>query len=242
MKKFMIALQFLTTLPVKIKNIREEELPGSVAYYPLVGLLLGLILAGLWLFFKVIFPVPVSALLLISSYLLLTGALHVDGFVDTVDGLYGGRTKKEIFRIMEGSTIGAKGAVWLVLLIALKAALLTVLLRRGVYPVLILFPVLGRYAITILMKFSAYPKKNGLGKAFCGKITNTVFVLINIFVLAVALCYKVNGLASFLAVVLLALIVMDYFKYKIGGVTGDVFGFTIEISEIAVLLLFVAGR
>lgn len=241
MKNFLIALQFLTTFPVKIKKIKEGELPGSVTWYPLVGLVIGLFLAGLWLCLKNIFPVPVSALLLVGFYLLLTGALHLDGFVDTVDGLYGGRTKEDIFRIMEGSTIGAKGAVWLVLLIALKVVLLTVLLSRGAFLLLILFPVLGRYAITILMKYSVYPKKTGLGRAYCGKITNSGFLVINLLTFVIAWYFHLKGFAAFLAVILLVLIIKDYFGKKIGGVTGDVFGFTIETAEATVLLLFVAG-
>ena len=99
MKKFLIALQFLTIFPVKLRDIKEKELPGSVNYYPLVGLGIGLLLAGTGLLLSKIFPAAVSAVLLIGLYLLLTGALHLDGFIDTIDGLYGGSKKEEIFRI-----------------------------------------------------------------------------------------------------------------------------------------------
>ena len=241
MKKFLIALQFLTIFPVKLEDIKEKELPGSVNYYPLVGLGIGLLLAGTGLLFNNIFPAAVSAVLLIGLYLLLTGALHIDGFIDTIDGLYGGSKKEEIFRIMAESTIGAKGAAWLVILLAVKTALLTVLLIRGAYPGIILFPVLGRYVITILMKYSVYAKKNGLGRAFCGKITNTGFVLLNLFTFALVLGFGLKGFAAFLAVILIAIFVKNYFSKKIGGVTGDVFGFAVETAETAVLLLFAAG-
>ena len=120
MKKFLIALQFLTIIPVRLKNVEEKELSGSVNYYPVVGLLIGFLLAGSWLLLSIVFPVTVSALVVTGIYLLLTGALHLDGFADTVDGLYGGRTKEDIFRIMESSTIGAKGAAFTFLLLGLK--------------------------------------------------------------------------------------------------------------------------
>ena len=241
MKKFLIALQFLTIIPVRLKNVEEKELSGSVNYYPVVGLLIGFLLAGSWLLLSIVFPVTVSALVVTGIYLLLTGALHLDGFADTVDGLYGGRTKEDIFRIMESSTIGAKGAAFTFLLLGLKIILISSLSTKAVYPALILFPVLSRYSITILMKYSDYAKENGLRKAYCGKISNISFLIINLASAGAALIFGVKGLVAFLTVALMAIIIKNYFNKKIGGVTGDIFGFTIETAETVVLLIFVAG-
>ena len=240
MKNFLIALQFLTIIPVRLKNIEEKDLSGSVKYYPAAGLLIGLLLAGSWLLISPFFPAPVSAIVVTGIYLLLTGALHLDGFADTVDGLYGGRTKEDIFRIMESSTVGAKGAAFTFLLLGLKVILISSLSTKAVYPALILFPVLGRYSITILMKYSAYAKENGLGKAYCGKISNINFLVINLISAGAALIFGTKGLVAFLAVALMAVIIKKYFKKKIGGVTGDNFGFTIETAETVVLLIFAA--
>ena len=93
MKSFLIALQFLTNIPVRMKDIKQKELPGSVIYYPVVGLIIGLLLVFSFNVLNRIFPVYISSVLVMGIYIFLTGALHLDGFADTVDGLYGGRTK-----------------------------------------------------------------------------------------------------------------------------------------------------
>ncbi|OGF44641.1 MAG: cobalamin 5'-phosphate synthase [Candidatus Firestonebacteria bacterium RIFOXYC2_FULL_39_67] len=238
MKSFLIALQFLTNIPFKIKNIKQNELPGSVTYYPLVGLIIGALLALSYFVFSKIFVFLLPSVLVIGVYLLLTGALHLDGFTDTVDGLYGGRTKKDIFRIMEDSATGAKGAAWAAFILLLKVIIIIKLSFYNVYPALLLFPVLGRYSMTILMKYSPYAKKYGMGKVYCQNITNTQFIIITAFALLLSVFFGLRGLVAFVCAAAAALIIMKYFKNKLGGVTGDIFGFTVEVTEVAALLIF----
>ncbi|OGF48699.1 MAG: cobalamin 5'-phosphate synthase [Candidatus Firestonebacteria bacterium GWA2_43_8] len=238
MKSFLIALQFLTTLPVKLKNIKEKELPASVTWYPVAGLVIGALLALSFFLLSKVFMFLIPPILVVGVYLLLTGALHLDGFADTVDGIYGGRTKKDIFRIMEDSATGAKGVAWVVFILLFKIIILiTLSVGDKIYPALFLFPILGRYAITILMKYSPYAKENGLGKVYCGNITNAQFVIINAFTLLLSVFFGLPGLAAFIGVVITAVIIIKYMSKKLGGVTGDVFGFTVEIAEIVALLI-----
>ncbi|MFH1074528.1 MAG: adenosylcobinamide-GDP ribazoletransferase [Candidatus Firestonebacteria bacterium] len=238
MKSFLIALQFLTSIPLKIKDIKQKELPGSATYYPLVGLVIGAALAVSFFIFDGNFPRPVSSILVVGVYLLLTGAFHLDGFTDTVDGLYGGRTKEDILRIMGDSSIGAKGAAWVVFILTLKIIILITLAGDKLYPALILFPVLGRYSMTILMKYSSYAKEYGLGKVYCKNITGAQFVVINAFTLLLSMFFGLKGLAAFAGVVIAALILKKYFDKKLGGATGDIFGFTVEVTEVIALLVF----
>jgi len=238
MKSFLIALQFLTSIPFRLKNIKQKELPGSVTYYPLVGLLIGVLLVLAFFGLDKIFSSLIASLLVVGVYILLTGALHLDGFSDTVDGLYGGRTKEDVLRIMEDSAVGAKGAVWTALIIVLKIIIIGTLPANKLFSALLLFPVLGRYSMTILMKYSAYAKEYGLGKAYCKNITAAQFVIINAFTLLVSILFGFSGLAAFGGAVLTALVIKRYFDKKLGGVTGDIFGFTVEAAEIAALLMF----
>jgi len=238
MKSFLIALQFLTAIPLKIKNIKQKELPGSVTYYPLVGLVIGVLLAFAYYIFNKFFPAYISSLLITGVYLIITGALHLDGFADTVDGLYGGRTKEDVFRIMADSSTGAKGAVWVAFILTLKSLILITLPCDKIYPALLLFPVLGRYSMTILMKYSEYAKEFGLGKAYCRKITGAQFIIINLFTLLLSVFFGFSGLTAFGAALVAAFFIKKYFEKKLGGVTGDVFGFTVEIAEALALLMF----
>jgi len=238
MKSFLIALQFLTNIPVRMKDIKQKELPGSVIYYPVVGLIIGLLLVFSFNVLNRIFPVYISSVLVMGIYIFLTGALHLDGFADTVDGLYGGRTKEDIFRIMEDSSTGAKGVVWVSFLLILKIIILIFLPYNKLYPALLLFPVLGRYSMTILMKYAPYAKETGLGKVYCKNITVTQFIIINAFTLLLSVLFGLRGLVAFVCVATSALIIMNYFIKKLGGVTGDIFGFTVEVTETLALLVF----
>jgi adenosylcobinamide-GDP ribazoletransferase len=237
-RSFLIALQFLTSIPFKMKNIKAAELPGSVTYYPAVGAIIGAVLASSCLFFSVFFSQSISPLLTLGVYILITGALHLDGFADTVDGLYGGSTKKDILRIMADSATGAKSVVWVVFIIALKAIILITLPSNRLYPAFLLFPVLGRYSIALLMKYSFYAKEQGLGKVYCKNITGVQFLILNVFTVLLLMLFGSLGLVAFIAVVLVAFIIKKYFENKLGGVTGDVFGFSVEVTEAVALLIF----
>ena len=97
----MVALQFLTTVPPLLRRtVTANELGRSVAFFPLVGLLIGLILFGLHRLLYAAFPSAILAAILLGVWILCSGALHFDGFVDAVDGLLGGRTAEDRMRIM----------------------------------------------------------------------------------------------------------------------------------------------
>src|SRR3990167_5989446 len=119
MKYFLIALQFLTRIPVKIKDKTEDRDYGySMAWFPTVGLILGLILALVFKLAIVLFNPAIAVVLAITAYMFLTGALHIDGLSDACDGLYGGKGDKiKTLEIMKDSRIGTIGALALVLYI-----------------------------------------------------------------------------------------------------------------------------
>lgn len=241
MKNFLLALQFLTRIPVKIKGkVKESDLPHSVTYFPLVGLLLGLILVSIDYVFSLVFVPFISVILTFIIYLLLTGSLHLDGFADTVDGLYGGKTREEIFKIMKDSSIGSIGAVWLFILLMFKIGLLIYLKFIGLKTftlALVIMPVLSRFGISLQMYLAPYAKEKGAGKSFCKKVSFLELCVNLIFTVLISIFFGLQGFVAFLMVFGGSLLITVYFIKKLKGVSGDVFGFTLEILEIYTLIV-----
>ena len=138
MKRLLVALQFLTIIPFKIKGkVDDNDLGRSLIYFPIVGLLIGLILAGIAYFAAPIPPLVTSALILIA-WGVITGGIHLDGFADTCDGFYGNRPKEDILRIMRDSRIGTMGAVGVALILLFKFAVLSSTRPEDLWKVLII--------------------------------------------------------------------------------------------------------
>ena len=161
----MAAIGFLTIIPVPGKYATAEAFAGSNRAFPLVGLLLGALLALGALLFGSLFPPLVTAVLLVGLWLKLTGALHLDGMADTADGLLSHRPRERMLEIMRDSRIGVMGAAALVLVILLKVAGLSALAPAQLWRALLLAPVVGRCAILLLQAFLPCARKDGLGAA-----------------------------------------------------------------------------
>lgn len=239
MRRFIIAVQFLTLFPIKKDlELREGELAGSMAFYPLAGALQGALLVAVWYALSPVLPPTVVAGLMVLLLALTNGGLHLDGFADTVDGLAGGRTPEERLRIMRDSSTGAIGAAFVFLLLLLK--FLSVLeVPGGLKPqALFLFPVAGRWAMVPLAALSDYARKEGLGASF-SRLNPSILIIST--TIAAALVFIAAGLmfVAILAVLgITAYILSWFFAKRLGGVTGDVFGFHSEISEVVFLIAF----
>ena len=238
MRLFLIAVSFLTRIPVKPGKIEENELSGSVTYFPFVGLIAGFVMVGINNVFLIFLPPFMSVVLAFALYLFLTGCLHLDGFADTVDGLYGGKNREDIFRIMDDSRVGAIGASWLLILLIIKVMLLAGFsYSKYITSALIVMPVLSRYGTVVEMYFSPYAKESGLGKAFCRKISFGQLLAVACFSFITSAVFGWKPFAAFLVVTGLSVLFALYFNKKLGGITGDVIGFTVEVLEVAVLII-----
>ncbi|MEW6187171.1 MAG: adenosylcobinamide-GDP ribazoletransferase, partial [Thermodesulfobacteriota bacterium] len=168
MKSFFLALRFLTILPLGgNQDLTDSRVASAGKYYPLVGLIIG---ALLWAFYRgigVVFPVPVAVALLLIFWVLITGALHLDGLADCLDGLYGGNRPEERLRIMKDVHLGTMGIVGLVIILGMKFLLFKELLlipSQGVW--LFLVPSLSRWTPIFLSCFFPYARPGGgLGSA-----------------------------------------------------------------------------
>jgi len=240
MKYFLIALQFLTRIPVKIKDkIEDRDYGYSMAWFPAVGLILGLILALVFKLAIVLFNPAIAVVLAITAYMFLTGALHIDGLSDACDGLYGGKGDKiKTLEIMKDSRIGTIGALALVLDIGLRFALLYSLPVSRIPASLILMVVLGRWGQVFFCLNAPSARAESRGGYFSSSLTPGIFGFSTMIMFGISL-FLLKPASLVLLLVFLVLIIRmshNYFARKIGGITGDTIGAVNEGTEILVLL------
>ena len=154
--KFIAAFRFLTVIPLPFRRQpAPEEFGGSIFYFPVVGLIIGIIMAALYYVLQLILPSTMALVLTMAAMVLVHGALHVDGFIDTCDGLAGNKPAEERWKIMKDSRVGAFGVVGAVLLFLAKFAALVTLPRHLILPALVMMPLLSRWSMVYAML--AYP-------------------------------------------------------------------------------------
>jgi adenosylcobinamide-GDP ribazoletransferase len=242
MKNFLRALSFLTILPVgQIRLSEEKDLARSMAFFPLVGLVIGLLLALGYYLFSFLFPKSLVLWLTIGLLALLTRGLHLDGFADTIDGLGSGGPKENILEVMRDSRIGAFGVISLILLIGGKYLALDQISNSSVPYSLILMTVMGRQSMVLVCCRSSYARPNGgLAKPFTENLgyRETAWSLLSAF--GVTLLFMgVKGIVLFFGIGLFSLGYRFFFMKKLGGVTGDILGAANELTELLCLILLV---
>ncbi len=240
---FAAALRFLTILPLPGRfGTAEKDLTHAVPFFPLIGLLIGCIAAPTAeLLFIFLAPLP-AAVLTVMLLLAFSGGLHLDGLADTADGFFSARTRERMLEIMKDSSIGAMGAIALLLVLLLKTACLASL-HEQLLPAVLLMPLAGRTAILVLMALLPYPREQGLGRLFAlyfDSIAGGAAALAGLLLCAIAayVFAGTQGLAAIAVMLLLTLCFADLCQRKIGGATGDTLGAACELAETAVALLF----
>lgn len=234
-----IALQFLSSLPVSLPGMpAPREVGRSLLCYPLVGLLFGLLL---WLASYLLqgTPAPLHAALLLTLWVLLSGALHLDGLADSADAWLGGFGDRErTLLIMKDPRSGPIAVVTLVLVLLLKFCALWVLVEQGIGAQLLLAPLIGRAAMLGLFLSTPYVRQGGLGQALAEHLPRQAagWVLLG----CVLFCLVLGGW-----IVVLALAVFSWLRHlmcrRLGGTTGDTAGAMLELLELAVVLGLALG-
>jgi len=235
---FWAALQFLTIFPTPLRHKVTARTSGqSLTYFPLVGLIFGAILLGLHYGLILLLPSSVVNALLIIALVILTGAHHLDGFIDTCDGVIAGKSKKERLAIMSDSKVGAFGIVGAILLLLLKYVSLS---ATPILPALLLMPTLSRWAMVSIIFTFPYAKRYGMGLAFKQGATWQRLTIATVIALIVAVALlKWWGLVLMAALWLIAFGIASYFRSRLGGLTGDNYGAVNETAEVLVLLLLI---
>jgi len=242
MSDFLTASRFLTVLPLgRGRVVEPERMASSMAYFPLVGAWLGVMLWFCDYGLGRVFPHQVVSALLVGILAIVTGGLHIDGLADTIDGIFGGRgDKARTLEIMKDSRIGAMGVVAVVLLLLVKFAAFDSLQGTARAQAIIAAPALARWSQVAVAFRSEYARKEGsLARPFVEHLTPLYFIVALLG--AALIAYLVAGLwgiVPFAVSAAIALAARGYFKRLIGGVTGDTIGAASELCEAAILLAF----
>ena len=242
MRDFLRALLFLTILPVRQIPLSEErELARSMAFFPLVGLIIGLLSAIGNYLLSLVLPQSLTLWFTLGLLVLLTRGLHLDGFADTMDGLASGGSKEKIFEVMRDSRIGAFGVISLILLIGAKYLALDQISTKSIPYSLMLMAVMGRNSMVLVCYRSPYARSGGgLAKPFSENLGSRQMAISLASAFGIALLLMgVEGVLVFLGIGIFSLGYRLFFIKKLGGVTGDILGAANELAELLCLLLLI---
>lgn len=233
-----LAFGFLTRVPVKTPpTLPEGAMARALWAFPLVGAFIGSVSAAVFLIAQKAFSAFSGwppALLGIAAGILLTGALHEDGFADCADGFGGGRDKDAKLAIMRDSRIGAYGALALLFSVLLRASALVGL--HHPLPALVITCCLGRTALPLAMRLTRPATSTGVAAGVGPVPWWSVIIALLIGSGATFGLYGENAYRPLLAALLAAVLMALLAKRQIGGYTGDVLGATEQLVEIFVLL------
>lgn len=245
--RFLSALSFLTIIPLPRRwETNPEEVGRSIGYFPAVGIIIGLILAALnWLLSWLLPSTVVNALLLVSL-VVISGAMHFDGFVDTCDGIAGYKTVEDRWRVMHDSRAGAFGIVGGVLLLLVKYVSLNSVPRTLLTATLVIMPVISRWTMVYAVFAYPYARPTGLGKIFKQEASWQRLAMATVITLTVAVVsalltnmpyFYVVGLAIMFVIWVIVVALATYLRGKFSGLTGDSYGAINEVAETSVLIL-----
>lgn len=236
---FFVGIMFLTRLPVP-QGLRHVEgrLARSARYFPLVGVLVGLLTAIVFLVTSEILPPEIAAGLTIAAGIVLTGGLHEDGLADCCDGLGGGATREHALEIMRDSRVGTFGAAALILSIGLRWAVLARFTPDQGLIALVMCHTISRAMIPPVLVSGHYARSRGLASSVAEGVTGleAAFAMILAFAIAM-IAGPVFGLAAFAAAIIAGGLMLSILMYRLGGYTGDGLGAIQQVAEIAILIV-----
>jgi len=240
LKHFLLAWQLLTVIPLKkVFPDKKEDLAASFVFFPIVGMGIGIFLSLINLAGSAFLPFSVTNALVVIGWVWITGALHLDGLADTIDGISAKGDKKNILRVMGDGLIGAKGVVGLICILLLKFVLL-----RGINPeiknqVLIYIPVVSRWSMVLGAYLASYAKEEGMGKAYIELVDLKEVIWASLITASLGLALLRLSFLPFIGIALLSIFLwVAYLKRKIVGITGDSLGAMNETVETLGLFSF----
>ena len=255
MKRLLLAFQFLTIIPVKVRGeVSEEEMTGSAVCFPLVGAVQGLLLALSAILLIKVFPPEITAGMVLFILVLSNGGFHLDGLADTFDAMAVKSSgnietdRQKRLAVMKDSSTGAIGTIAIALTILLKFLLLKDILTYSILPIslsfVLLAPVFSKWVMIPAMYHGSSARQDGLGRMFIGNISAKTLIVSSlitaliciavakIYILGVykAGCIKLL-LIFFITSYLFSFISVKFADWRFGGLTGDNLGAISELSE-----------
>ena len=244
MRSFLIGLQFLTRISiVRQDNWTEEDFGRSVRWFPLIGAVLGLcyglVSALLFLilpFYGVSLPIHICTSCLLVLTILLIGGLFCDGFMDSMDGIFSGRSRDRMLEIMKDSRVGSNGVMAFTALMLMEWSILLDM-EPGIIPMaMFVMPVISRFAVVLAITCFPYARPQGMGKAFAMHAGRNALAVAAVSTLILVVPWGVPAIIALLAGGLFALYFNRYVTRILGGTTGDTYGAVAMLTELVVLL------
>lgn len=234
------AFQFLTIFPTVIKRMfTSQEMGRAVGWFPLVGVTLGFALYGVNYFANLIFPSLVSAALTLIAWIAFTRFFHLDGFMDSLDGLFGGWTPERRLEIMKDSRMGAFGTIGGILVLLMKFAALSS--TSLLFPSIMLATTLGRWASPLVIYAFPYAREDGLGIEMKRNVTLREIIIATLITgLTSWFVFGWLGFIFMLGAALIAFLTAAYTMRLIPGLTGDIYGAVTTLVEMLTLVAFTA--
>jgi adenosylcobinamide-GDP ribazoletransferase len=243
LNEFLTALMLLTRVPVGRWCVYSQEaVAASVAFFPVIGALVGMVAAGALALGSTAFPAKITALFSMLATVLFTGAIHEDGLADSADGLLGGNTPARRLEIMKDSRLGSFGALALWFSLSAKWMLLCELLEGGLILACrasFLAHFLGRAASVVMLHLQPHVGTDpGRARPFCERLPK--HRLLAALLPPVATClllFPLHAVPILASVTLVIFAAEGFFQRRLGGITGDCLGATVQVTELAVLAL-----
>jgi cobalamin 5'-phosphate synthase/cobalamin synthase len=234
-KGFALAISMLTTVPMFKIHVFYKGINGyAVMFYPLVGFILGAVLWGLHSLLNPYVASTHLAVIIFALWVLLTGALHLDGFSDTVDGLY--VQKERALEVMKDSHVGGMGMIMSVTFLILKASSLAALEAFYLLPLVLM---LSRLNAVLAIFFYPYISQNGMGALAKEEFTKTQMLVALFYSFLAVLLY--NKLLLLVSALLVLFVIKLFFIKRYGVFSGDIYGFLIEVTELVLLNVLIFG-
>ena len=246
MKRFISILQFMTRIPINIDTGFDEEFHKTITYFPLVGLVLGVLIYIIGLVSGIFFDSFITSIIVTLALVILTGGLHIDGLGDTFDAIYSYRDKERMLEIMKDSRLGTNSLLAIMFLILLKIGFIYSIINNSLLWTVIFMPVVARLGVIVMMYKTVTPRENGMGNLFIGKASTSMFTIAILYtiILIIGISKLIFLASTFEAMMLISTIIIlfifnninkKHIYKKIDGVTGDILGCTIELGELIYL-------
>lgn len=233
--EFWSAITFLTTLPAPSFETPAGGLGLAGRLFPLVGLVIGLLLWLVQFLGQHLFPPLLTTALVVLTWVVVTGGLHLDGLADCCDGLLATTSRERRLEILRDPRVGSFGALGLILMLLLKTAAVV-----SIPPIALLFaPVWARWLLLLAAR-QPQARKEGMGAAFAEGVTQEAIAIATLLPLILLFFSGAQGLVGAGLATLAMIGMVRMARNRLGGVTGDVYGLVVEIGEVIILLAFAA--
>ncbi len=261
MKKILLAFQFLTIIPLRVRSdISEKELSRSASFFPLVGAFQGLLAVVSAALLLKVFSAEIVSALIVLILIISNGGFHLDGLADTFDALSvkssGDKAvdREKRLSAMKDSSTGAIGVIAIVSVIMLKFLFINNLFSISsiitASSLLFLMPVFSKWVMIPAMYYGVSARQDGLGKIFLDNIRANAVIFSSLLTIIFCLLitelhlhklYGTKPIALFFILVfalyIFSFLSVKFCEKKFGGLTGDTLGAISEISEILFLMV-----